>query len=73
MYIKLLRTFIVDKASKHVKISHLVASLPTSRQQVVFALVVPSCQQVWEQSVTSLMALSDLLKGCSNKSDTIMI
>jgi hypothetical protein len=29
------------------KISHLVASLPTSRQQVVFAQLVPSCQQVW--------------------------
>jgi hypothetical protein len=29
-----------------VKISHLVASLPTSRQQVVFALLVPSCQAV---------------------------
>jgi hypothetical protein len=28
-----------------VKISHLVTSLPTSRQQVVFALLVPSCQQ----------------------------
>jgi hypothetical protein len=31
----------------HVKISHLVASLPTSRQQDVFALLVTSCQQVW--------------------------
>ena len=29
----------------HAKISHLVASLPTSRQQVVFALLVPSLEQ----------------------------
>ena len=31
----------------HVKISQLVASLQTGRQQVVFARLVPSCQQVW--------------------------
>ena len=31
----------------HAKISQLVASLLTSRHQVVFALLVPSCQQVW--------------------------
>jgi ribosomal protein S3AE len=30
----------------HAKISYLVASLPTSRQQVVSAMLVPSCQQV---------------------------
>jgi hypothetical protein len=44
--------------------SHLVASLPTSRQQVVFALLVPSCQQVWNKLltvVTTLLVLSDLL------------
>jgi hypothetical protein len=34
-------------SSTGANISHLVASLPTSRQQVVFALLVPSCQQVW--------------------------
>ena len=58
----------------HVRISHLVASLPTSRQQVVFALLVPSCQQLLNSSltiVTTLLILSDLLQGCSNKSDTI--
>jgi hypothetical protein len=27
--------------------AHLVTSLSTSRQQVVFALLVTSCQQVW--------------------------
>ena len=31
----------------HVKISQHVASLHTSCQQVVFALLVASCQQVW--------------------------
>ena len=30
----------------HAKISQLVARLPLSRQQIVFALLVPSCQQV---------------------------
>jgi hypothetical protein len=59
-----------------VKISYLVASLPTGRQQVVFALLDPSCQQVWNKLlkvVTILLILSDLLQGCSNKSDTVMI
>jgi hypothetical protein len=45
----------------HAKISHLVPSLPTSRKQVVFALLVPSCQQLWNDLltvVTSLTALS---------------
>ena len=37
----------VSELPTHVKISHLVASLPTNRQQVVFALIVPSCQQVF--------------------------
>ena len=35
------------------KISRLIASLPTSRQQVVFALLVPSCQQVWNNLLNS--------------------
>ena len=39
------------------KIPHILASLPTSRQQVVFIL---------------LLILSDLLQGCSNKSDTVI-
>jgi hypothetical protein len=48
----------------------------TNCQQVVFALLVPSCQQVWNNLltvVTSLLILSDLLQGCSNKSNTVMI
>jgi hypothetical protein len=51
------------------------ASLPTSYQQVVFALLVPSCQQFWKNLltvVTTLLILSDLLQDCSNKSDTVM-
>jgi hypothetical protein len=55
----------------------VVTNLFTSCQQVVFALLVPSCcnnfgTSCW-QLVTSLMALSDLSQGCSNKSDTVMI
>jgi hypothetical protein len=37
----------------HVKISHPVTSLPTSRQQVVFALLVPIFQQVWNKLLTT--------------------
>jgi hypothetical protein len=46
----------------HVKISHLVASLPTSRQQVAFALLVPSCQQVWNKLLTARKNLVDLIE-----------
>ena len=37
----------------HVKMSQLVASLQTSRQQVVFARLVTSCQQVWNKLLTT--------------------
>ena len=37
----------------HVKISRLVASLQTSRQQVVFARLATSCQQVWNKLLTT--------------------
>jgi hypothetical protein len=47
---------------RHVKISHLVASLPTSRQQVVFALLVPSCQQVWNNLLTTCNNLVDIIR-----------
>jgi hypothetical protein len=46
----------------HGKISHLVASLPTSRQQVVFALLVPSCQQVWNKLLTTCNNLVDVFR-----------
>jgi hypothetical protein len=45
-----------------IKISHLVASLPTSRQQVVFALLVPSCQQVWNKLLTICNNLVDIIR-----------
>ena len=55
----------------HVKISHRVTSLPTSRQQDVFALLVTSCQQIWNNLLTTcnktLLKLSDLLQGGTNK------
>ena len=57
----------------YVKISQLVASLKTSRQLVVFARLVTSCQQVWNNLLTSLLKLSDLLQSCSNMSDTVVI
>jgi hypothetical protein len=74
--LQLVRFYVCNRQTTHVKISHLVASLPTNRQQVVFALLVPSCQQVWNNLstvATTLLILSDLLQGCSNKSDTVMI
>ena len=46
----------------HVKISHLVASLPTNRQQVVFALLVPSCQQVWNKLLTICNNFVDIIR-----------
>jgi hypothetical protein len=47
----------------HVKISHLVTSLPTSRQQEVFALLVTSCQQV----------CNNLLTTCNNRVEIIRL
>jgi hypothetical protein len=46
----------------HAKISHLVANLPTSRQQVVFALLVPTCQQVWNELLTTCNNLVDIIR-----------
>jgi hypothetical protein len=43
-------------------ISHLVASLPTTRQQIVFALLVPSCQQVWNKLLTTCNNLVDIIR-----------
>jgi hypothetical protein len=44
-----------------VKISHLVTSLPTDRQQV-FTLLVPSCQQVWNKLLTTHNNLVDIIR-----------
>ncbi len=49
-------------ADTHAKISQLVASLPTSRQQVVFALLVPSCQQVCNKLLTICNKLVDIIR-----------
>ena len=38
----------------HVKISQLVASLQASREQVMFARLVKSCQQVWNKLFNNL-------------------
>jgi hypothetical protein len=46
----------------HVKISHLVTSLPTSRQQDVFALLVTSCQQVWNNLLTTCNNLVEIIR-----------
>jgi hypothetical protein len=45
-----------------VKISDLVASLPTSRQQVVLTLLVPSCQQAWDKLLTICNHLVDIIR-----------
>ena len=65
----------------HVKISQLVASLQTSRQQVVFALLVTSCQQVWNKPLTTCNNLVDIIRlvtrvfqqGCYNHDITILL
>jgi hypothetical protein len=49
-------------SNTRVQISHLVTSLPTSRQQVVFALLVPSCQQVWNKLLTICNNLVDIIR-----------
>jgi hypothetical protein len=46
----------------YIKISHLVASLPTTRQQVEFALLVPSCQQVSNNLLTICNNLVDIIR-----------
>ena len=45
----------------HAKISDLLASLPTSRQQVVFVLVVPNCQQVCNKLLTTCNKLDGII------------
>jgi hypothetical protein len=55
-------------------VTGLETSCYNSVRKFLFALLVPSCWNNLEQAVvTSLMALSDMLQGCSNKSDTVMI
>ena len=69
------------ESSTHVKISQLVASLQTSRQQVVFALLVTSCQQVWNKLLTTYSKLVDIARlvtrlfqqGCDKHDITILL
>ena len=49
-------------STMHVKISQLVANLQTSRQQVVFARLVLSCQQVWKKLLTTCNKLVDIIR-----------
>jgi hypothetical protein len=70
-------TCYVLAAPTHVKISHLLASLSTSRQlQVVFALLVASCQHLLTTCNDLAAELSDLLQdplqGCSDKPVTFL-
>ena len=47
----------LKQTSTHAKISHLATS-----QQVVFALLVPSCQQVWNKLLTICNNLVDIIR-----------
>ena len=49
-------------STTHVKISQLVASLQTSRQQAEFARLVTSCQQVWNKLLTTCNNLVDIIR-----------
>ena len=50
------------EAVTHAKISNLVTSLPTSRQQDVFALLVTSCQQVWNNLLTTCNNIVEIIR-----------
>ena len=53
------------------KISQLEASLPTRRQQVVFALLVPSCQQVCNKLLTIYNNLVDIIRNVARLSQQV--
>ena len=73
--------FSIDWSYTHVKISQPVASLQTSRQQVVFARLVTSCQQVWNKLLTTYNNLVDIIRlvtrlfqqGCYNHDIAILL
>ena len=68
-------------STTHVKISQLVASLQTSRQQIVFARLVTSSQQIWNKLLTTCNNLVDIVRlvarlfqqGCYNHDITILL
>jgi hypothetical protein len=49
-------------SAAHAKISHLVTSLSKNLQQVVFALLVTSRQQVWNKLLTICNNLVDIIR-----------
>jgi hypothetical protein len=51
-----------DACDTRVNISHLVTSLPTSRQQHIFALLVTSYQQVWNNLLTTCNNLVEIIR-----------
>ena len=71
----------IDFYNTHVKISQLVASVQTSRQQVVFARFLTSCQQVWNKQLTTCNNLVHIIRlvtrlfqqGCYNHDITILL
>ena len=73
---------LLKKNGTYTKISQLVASLQTSRQQVVFARFVTSCQQVWNKLLTTCNKLVHLVRivtrlfqqgGCYSHDITILV
>ena len=72
---------LLKKNGTHAKISQLVASLQTSRQQVVFARLVTSCQQVWNKLSTTCNKLVRIVRivtrlfqqGCYSHDITILL
>ena len=72
---------LLKKNGTQAKISQLVASLQTSRQQVVFARLVTRCQQVWNKLLTTFNKLVHIvrivtrffLQGCYSHDITILL
>ena len=67
---------ILADITTHVKMSQLVTSLQTRRQQDVFALHRTSCQEVVPNLLATCNKLDEnirLVTSCSNNSDTILL
>ena len=62
LFQQLVKEVVFNLSTTYAKISDLVGSLPTSRQQGVFALLVPSCQQVWNKLLTICNNLVDIIR-----------
>ena len=66
---------------KYYTCENFTTSLQTSRQQVVFAWLVTSCQQVWNKLLTTCNNLVDIItfvtrlfqQGCYNHDITILL